>query len=174
MNANPATPEPNLRSATNRDAPAIAALIFAVLDELELEPDRARLAAGLAHIESTHTARRGGFWVLEATPDGIVGCVALLAVDATTVELQRMYLPPEWRGCGQGRRLLTHALAEARRLGYLRVVLDTSHRMAAALALYRRSGFTPMPRRGAWSHCDLAFERKLDQTGSDENDRHRQ
>ena len=92
---------------------------------------------------------RGAFLVVyrEGTP---VGCGALRLLDAETAELKRMYLSPTVRGRGLGRRLVAALEAEARALGVRRLVLETGGRQAAALALYRATGFHPIPLYGEY------------------------
>jgi ribosomal protein S18 acetylase RimI-like enzyme len=65
-------------------------------------------------------------------------------------EIKRVYVRPEGRGQGIGRRLTRAALDEAKRLGYHRVVLDTLPSMGSAVALYRKMGFRPIP--AYWKH----------------------
>lgn len=92
---------------------------------------------------------RGAFLVLYA--DGTpVGCGALRLLDAETGELKRMYVIPAERGRGLGRRLLDALEAEARSLGVRRLVLETGTRQTAALALYRATGFQPIPLYGEY------------------------
>ena len=76
---------------------------------------------------------RGAFLVvyLDGAP---VGCGALRVLDAETAELKRMYVAPKERGRGLGRRL----------------VLETGIRQAAALALYRATGFESIPLYGEY------------------------
>ena len=95
------------------------------------------------------TGGRGAFLVVyrEGTP---VGCGALRLLDPETAELKRMYVAPELRGTGLGRRLVAALESEARALGVRRLVLETGVRQAAALALYRVTGFRPIPLYGEY------------------------
>lgn len=92
---------------------------------------------------------RGAFLVAyrDAAP---VGCGAVRLIDDATAELKRMYVVPSLRGSGIGRCLLGALEGEARRLGARRVVLETGTRQTAALALYERAGFEPIPLFGEY------------------------
>ena len=79
-----------------------------------------------------------------------VGCGALRLIDAETAELKRMFVAPELRGTGLGRRLVAALEDEARKLSVRRLVLETGVRQHAALALYHKTGFRPIPLFGEY------------------------
>jgi GNAT superfamily N-acetyltransferase len=102
---------------------------------------------------------RGAFFVvrLDGQP---VGCGALRVLEGEwaerTAELKRMYVRPEGRGRRIGAAVLDGLLAEARRLGVRRVVLETGRRQHEALALYQRAGFQECPCWGGYALAPLS------------------
>jgi GNAT superfamily N-acetyltransferase len=72
-----------------------------------------------------------------------LACGGLRWFDEDIVEVKRMYVAPSARGQGVGRALLTRLEAEARRLGYSEVVLETGVAQPHAIALYEGAGYIP-------------------------------
>ena len=101
----------------------------------------------LAGLPGAYAPPRGR--LLLATVAGeAAGCVGLrpLAGNGDACEMKRLYVRPAFLGQGLGGRLARAVIAEARSIGYGRMLLDTvPDRMAAATALYRRLGFREIP-----------------------------
>ncbi len=102
----------------------------------------------------------------------LVGCGSLTDIGAGTGELKRLFVRPEARGTGLGRRLVMHRIATARRMGLTRLVVDTIRTTKAMQSIYADLGFTPMPPSDQSASAQafpqmrpymLFFERHLDE-----------
>jgi GNAT superfamily N-acetyltransferase len=76
--------------------------------------------------------------------DGVgVGIVKLKPVDGKLCEMNRMFVAPEARGHGVGRKLCTALISRAVELGYDTMRLDALTGHIEALPLYKSLGFEP-------------------------------
>ena len=109
---------------------------------------------------------KGGHIFMAYAAGEAVGCVALIPMRDGVYELSKMAVSPHLRGRGIGRRLLQHAIAEARSLGARSLFLGSNTRLKNAIHLYESVGFRhvkpetlpPMP----YSRADVFMEMPLD------------
>ena len=71
----------------------------------------------------------------------LVGCGSLRRIRDDACEMKRMFVAPEQRGTGLGRKLFEERINEARRMGLSWVYADTVKGNRAMLNLYEKSGF---------------------------------
>ncbi|MDN5790960.1 MAG: GNAT family N-acetyltransferase [Micrococcales bacterium] len=85
-----------------------------------------------------------GFLLLARENGEPVGCIGVRALDISRGEIRRLFVRPEHRSGGLGRRLLDRASDLARDRGFRQLVLTTLPTMTAARALYDEDGFEPI------------------------------
>jgi ribosomal protein S18 acetylase RimI-like enzyme len=87
-----------------------------------------------------------GRLLLATSNDVAAGCVALHRLESGICEMKRLYVRPQFRGTGLGRRLAQEIITQARQIGYARMRLDTIvSAMGRAVELYRDLGFLEIP-----------------------------
>jgi DNA-binding MarR family transcriptional regulator/ribosomal protein S18 acetylase RimI-like enzyme len=91
-----------------------------------------------------------------------VGCGALKLHGSAPAELKRMWVAPEARGLGLGRRLLGELERHARAAGVRVVRLETNRSLQEAIALYRDSGYREVAAFNDEPYAHHWFEKRLD------------
>jgi GNAT superfamily N-acetyltransferase len=140
---------PVIRTAALSDIPALVRAWYAMLDECDLlgsgvvDDWEERLARHFGHqIEGTHAR-----WFVAEEDGRVIGtCLATLSngrsniLKDVTAMLAGIYVEPEHRGCGIGRRLTEEGIAWCKERGCVRVRL---HASAMGRPLYESLGFEP-------------------------------
>ncbi|HEX4956634.1 MAG TPA: GNAT family N-acetyltransferase, partial [Lacibacter sp.] len=72
----------------------------------------------------------------------VAGCIALMPLAEPGVcEMKRLYVRPAYRKHKIGKALVDLLIADAKRLGYTKMKLDTLQKLQPAIQLYKQYGF---------------------------------
>jgi DNA-binding MarR family transcriptional regulator/GNAT superfamily N-acetyltransferase len=82
-----------------------------------------------------------GAFVIARLAGEPIGCGALKAKDRNVGEIKRMWVSPDARGLGVGRRILEALETLAREFGLSTLRLETNRTLKEAQALYRKCGY---------------------------------
>ena len=115
----------------------------------------------LEEIEAVYLERKGEFLV-GLHGQTLVAMGALREVTGDTAEIKRMRVHPEYQRRGYGTQVLTRLERTAKRLGYKKLVLDTSTAQVAAASLYRSAGYTETGRERSAGFEFIYLERLLE------------
>jgi GNAT superfamily N-acetyltransferase len=123
---------------------------------LELEARYPEEGANFFRLDAEEVADGRGAFLVAYLDGRAVGCGAVRRNEPGVAEIKRMYVAPEARGRGVGRRMLDELEAVARQLGVRRLVLETGPRQPEALALYRHAGFVDIPLFGDYVGAEFS------------------
>lgn len=134
--------------ATDADLAAVRTLFTEYAQSLDVDLCFQNFDTELNTLPGEYRSPRGA--LVLASVDGIVaGCCAMRPLDSSdysnACEMKRLYVRPQFRGLGLGRRLAEMILEEARLAAYDCILLDTLDDMESARALYEELGFESIP-----------------------------
>jgi putative acetyltransferase len=131
-----------------------------VLAEYGLSSNPEETDADLHDIHTSYLANGGAFRIVECD-NKIAGSYGLYPTIRQSCELRKMYLLPEFKGRGLGKKMMDDALCKAKSLGFLEMTLETNSRLTEALGLYRKYGFKEFTPNHLSDRCDLAMRKTL-------------
>ncbi|HEU0192963.1 MAG TPA: MarR family winged helix-turn-helix transcriptional regulator [Gaiellales bacterium] len=102
-----------------------------------------------------------GVLLLARLRGAAVGCGAIRFDERGFAEVKRMWVAPQVRGLGLGRRLLADLEARATAAGAPAVRLDTNRNLTEAIALYRAAGYHEIARYTPEPYAHHWFEKPL-------------
>ena len=101
-----------------------------------------------------------GLFLIARLRGEAVGCGGLIVHGADPAEIKRMWVVPEVRGLGLGRRILSELERLARESGASATRLDTNRNLTEAIALYRASGYEEIPDFNGEPYAHHWFEKR--------------
>jgi GNAT superfamily N-acetyltransferase len=100
--------------------------------------------------------------LLALIDDEPAGTVMLNHIDAATCEMNRLFVPDEFRGKSIGRCLCVELIDISKRMGYRRMRLSTGIHHTEAKGLYLSLGFRPCKKFHAGTSISEFFDKSLD------------
>ena len=144
------------------DDPIAVLLVRAQWSELSARYGKPEPEPASLRNPSAFSAPDGAFLGVRVAGE-IVGCGGVCRYDATTAELNAVYVAPIHRGHGYSRTVIGALEERAIALGYRAVKLETGDAQPEAIAVYTALGYTQIERFGPYRDLprSVCFERVL-------------
>jgi DNA-binding MarR family transcriptional regulator/GNAT superfamily N-acetyltransferase len=110
---------------------------------------------GARFIEKFDPARER-CWMAERA-GRIIGSVTLVKKSERVAQLRMLYVEPEARGLGVGRRLVEECILFSRKAGYRKIVLWTNRTLLPARRIYEAQGFQKIASDGDYETWELGL-----------------
>lgn len=137
-----------IRPIEPRDNEAIASIIRAVLSEF------GAAKKGTVFYDPTTDdlfhlfGKSGSAYFIAEAGDKVMGGCGIYPTEGLPdgcCELVKLYLLPEARKAGLGKRLIEQCISVAKAFGYTQMYLESLPELSKAVSLYERMGFTYLP-----------------------------
>jgi putative acetyltransferase len=99
--------------------------------------------------------------VLAYLNDRPVGCGAIKQYDNSTMEVKRMFVPPEFRGQGIASLVLKELEKWSKELNFKKCILETGQKQPEAIRLYHKNNYKVIPNFGQYEGVNnsVCFEK---------------
>lgn len=158
------------RRATNRDRALAQHIVGDALRAYGLHLLLESSDVDLSDIDAQYDSRGGQLEIIESADGTPLGVLGWRPATGDVFELKKLYLTPNARGLGLGRRCVERVVDAAHSAGARAIVLETSNLLTEANRLYTRLGFKPVSGQAAASfatlsqECDIAYRLELGDT----------
>lgn len=157
-----------IRTIRQDDNKAIAKIIRDTLAEFGANhPGTVYYDETTDHLYEVFSSTPASIYFIAEKDGEMIGGAGIYPTDglpAATCELVKMYLKPEARGIGLGRKLIEKCLITAKEYGYKQVYLESMPELQKALSVYEKFGFeylkAPMGNSGH-TGCQLWMLKQL-------------
>jgi len=132
------------QAVSEADVDIARGLFLEYAEKLGFDLDFQDFRTELADIPGQYFPPEGALLLADA--GGIIaGCAGMRKFTEAVCEMKRMYVKPEFRGKGIGRKMSQILIDAARKAGYKSMRLDTIDSMIEARELYKSLGFRVIP-----------------------------
>ncbi len=111
----------------------------------------------LDRLSDVYGRKDSRYFVVEDQKGHVVGGIGFagFAVLSDTAELQKLYLDDGAKGSGLGYKMIAFIEDRMREAGYRRSYLETHDNLAAAIHIYKKCGYTELPRPDFVGHSSM-------------------
>ena len=150
----------SMRDYKSGDEQCAKILLEVSLEQYGLDADFATTDSDIQDINASYIEGGGMFRVLEKA-GVLVGMYRIYRLTDKTCELRKMYLHPDLKGQGLGKKLMNDALERARQLGFHEMTLETNHDLFEVVAMYKKYGLEVCAPDHLSSRCDCRMKLEL-------------
>lgn len=144
-------------ASSEADYAAFVEILREYVDELSIDFCFYDLDDELEAPRTRYGEPAGAAWLSLDARGVPTGIIAVRALGGGIAEVKRMFVRPAHRGSGAGRLLCEAAVDHARAAGFCLLRLDSAERLAPAVRLYERLGFSRIPAYNENPEPDAVF-----------------
>ena len=133
-----------IRTIKHEDNYALAKLVRDTLIEFKAnKPGTAFYDDSTDHLYETFQAGKSKYFVVLINNEiaGGAGIYPTNGLPSDTCELVKIYLLPDTRGKGIGKKLMQYCFDEAKKQGFKKIYLETMPELKTAIPMYEKFGF---------------------------------
>ena len=124
--------------------------VLTLIQELDTELLQRYPGDSVHSLDLQKTTAKDSVFLVGYLKEEAVACGAISQLSGQVAEIKRVYVRPQARGLGLSKHLLNQLEEEAAKMGYTTLRLETGTRQPESLGLYRKAGYTNIPKFGEY------------------------